>query len=103
MAFIPALFTALLIYSISTSAVQSKTCMDNGLFKALHVYQSCIFPGQQSCTHGDVRLAGGSSNREGRLEVCISGVWGTVCYDGWGRTDSGVVCRQLGYAYEGTY
>ena len=69
----------------------------------LHLYQSYIFPGQQSCIHGDIRLAGGSSKREGRLEVCISGVWGTVCYDGWGPTDSGVVCRQLGYSYEGTY
>ena len=49
-----------------------------------------------------MRLAGGSNRREGRVEVCVGGIWGTICYDGWGSTDSGVVCRQLGYAYEGT-
>ena len=61
-----------------------------------------LHAGQQACTHGDVRLAGGSNRREGRVEVCVGGIWGTICYDGWGSTDSGVVCRQLGYAYEGT-
>ena len=41
---------------------------------------------------------GGSSAYEGRVEVCIDKVWGTISDDGWIVNDAVVVCRQLGYS-----
>ena len=54
-----------------------------------------------SCTHGTLRLVGGQSANEGRVEICINGVWGTVCHSGWSSNDATVVCRQLGFSGSG--
>ena len=55
------------------------------------------------CTSGQLRLAGGNIANEGRVEICINNVWGTVCVDSWGVTDAAVVCRQLGYSTQGQF
>ena len=43
-----------------------------------------------------VRLLGGKTNLEGRLQVRIGEKWGTVCNYGWTIRDAALVCHQLG-------
>lgn len=51
----------------------------------------------QCNTIGKIRLVGGKTELEGRVEICLNGVWGTIVHNGWGPNDAAVVCRSLGY------
>ena len=55
------------------------------------------------CATGQLRLVGGNIPSEGRVEICMNNVWGTVCDDLWSNTNAMVVCRQLGYSTQGTF
>ena len=49
-----------------------------------------------------MRLVGGFNHREGRLEVCVDGRWGTIpniSHDG--LAGPGDVCNKLGFPAEG--
>ena len=73
------------------------------------------------CTDGEVRLAVGENVdlfyneptdysdsyydkdglTSGRVEVCISGRYGSVCQNEWTEKDASVVCKQLGFSEYG--
>ena len=48
------------------------------------------------CEHGSTRLVGGSSEREGAVQVCFQGVWGSIISQSWDFSEARVVCRSLG-------
>jgi len=48
----------------------------------------------------DIRLAGGRTEKEGRIEMKFDdGDWGVACGDGWGVREAIVACKQLGLGY----
>ena len=49
------------------------------------------------CTEGDVRLTGGETVMEGRVEVCHNQTWWAVSTSYWDFNDATVVCRHLHY------
>lgn len=67
------------------------------VFTKLVSYKSPTGNSNERCRENDIRLVGGHVERSGRVEVCLGGLWGTVCDDGWDIRDASTVCRQLGY------
>ena len=45
-----------------------------------------------------MRLVGGSSHKEGLVEVYYNGRWGTVCHNEWNDRLASLVCTQLGFS-----
>ena len=53
-----------------------------------------------NCDDGEIRLVGGrDTDRQGRVEVCASQRWRTVCTGS--QEVAGAVCLQMGYIFEG--
>ena len=50
-----------------------------------------------NCTDCDIRLVDGSTNYEGRVEICINKAWGTITYFYGCYDEAQTVCNQLGY------
>ena len=44
-----------------------------------------------------VRLSGRRDRHEGRIEICVDGVCGSMCHNGFDRQTANVVCRMFGY------
>ncbi|XP_075216413.1 uncharacterized protein LOC142321844 isoform X2 [Lycorma delicatula] len=46
----------------------------------------------------EIRLVGGKTPNEGRVEVKVLGHWGVICDDMFGMRDADVVCREAGFS-----
>ena len=62
----------------------------------------------RTCQYGDIRFRyqGDLPSRcyySGKVEVCLSGNWSTVCIDSWSSIDAGVACTQLGHSRNGKH
>ncbi|PVD22132.1 hypothetical protein C0Q70_17937 [Pomacea canaliculata] len=71
--------------------------------------------GQSNCLHSEdagvvcggsvpmspIRLVGGLTTHEGRVEIFYNNTWGTVCDDFFGTEEATVVCRSLGFQTQG--
>ena len=51
-----------------------------------------------NCTDGTVRLVGGFTNREGRVDFCTQGHWASICYN---EVLADTVCNMLGFPMQG--
>ncbi|CAG7818427.1 unnamed protein product, partial [Allacma fusca] len=52
--------------------------------------------GRLNATDAPVRLVGGRSRKEGRLQIRVGNTWGSVCNYGFDIQDAAVACRQMG-------
>ncbi|XP_019852771.1 PREDICTED: scavenger receptor cysteine-rich type 1 protein M160-like [Amphimedon queenslandica] len=77
----------------------NETRLSHCIINEWNVTKDCSSFAGAECivTMDSVRLVGGVSSNEGRVEILRNGVSSSVCDEGWGLPDAEVICRVLGY------
>jgi deleted-in-malignant-brain-tumors protein 1 len=70
-----------------------------GLHNCQHSEDSSVIciATEKQCNYGELQLIGGDFPNEGRVEVCVSNHWGSICDSSFDSKDAKVICSQLGY------
>lgn len=63
----------------------------------IHISRQLVFV-FSDCKNGEVRLVGGSTSREGTVEVCFDNLWGLIADGGWDEKDASVICSLAGHS-----
>lgn len=85
------------------NAAKEFTCTEDKSCVSLHAVcdGTCQCSGcsdEKTCV-SVVELVGGSLPSEGRVEIVLNGIRGTICDDEFDDVDATVVCKSLGYGY----
>ena len=86
------------MYQVYSYLIQCSTLPPHS--DSLESRQACVYLCEhciECYTEDEVRLVAGSVPREGRVEYCKNGLWGSICRNSWDEKDAQVVCTQLGY------
>ncbi|KAH3754675.1 hypothetical protein DPMN_189356 [Dreissena polymorpha] len=67
------------------------------------LYEDDYIPIENRTVYEEIRLVDGANDYEGRLELNLTGEFGTVCSDGWTDQNSALVCQQLGLTFNPLY
>ena len=98
------MFTVLCEPSLQLSLVYLSSLLLTLSLPTNHYPANTAVPYQNnSCENGAIRIVGNKTEQtiKGRVEVCLRGVWGTICGVHWTDLDAAVVCNQSGYAVTG--
>ena len=75
--------------------------IQNTIFLRYYVILFYVHISVIACVNGQVMLVNGSTSSEGRVEICYDNTYGTICDDRFDIIDAGIICRQLGYSFNG--
>ncbi|CAG2211803.1 unnamed protein product [Mytilus edulis] len=66
-------------------------------------WYTTVSPPSNTSSNIEIRLVNGSNCLEGRVEININGVWGTISTSSFTYREAGVICKQLGFRGQAAY
>ena len=94
-------YIAQTLVNYGSSAKSSAAVLTLIVFPSIHASHALDYLDVVGQITGALRLASddtiAQSRSAGRLEIYLSGQWGSVCNDGFDSTEASLACNELGY------